>query len=202
MTFGLFIALTWFDSVCIRFDGTNRWSSFTTAGWFSIGFPFIAGMGLLYAAFVAYLSRRIHSSVAGLALVFILVLIVGAIRSGLPESRLAAIIGERAAQHATIECLFVADSFNDGVATWGIISGPEDLLESIANHFSVEVTPEMPPNGLQSYFPELFPKKTISEFEDQIPELGDAAGDKRSTFFRHPKSGKIYFGKFYRSDRK
>jgi hypothetical protein len=177
----------------MNYDGTHRWASLETAGWFTIGFPFACGMSLLSAVFVALLARKINRLIAGLALAFMLACVIFAIRSALPEARLAAIIGERAAQSATIERLVIRDSFNEGETTWGVISGPAELLGLIAKHRSLELTHEAWPDGrLRSFFPDLFPELEMHE-ENPKPEVGDAASDKRSVFYRRAGTKKIYF---------
>lgn len=119
--------------------------------------------------------------IACLALLASLLPLAASIHLSSPEGRLAAIIGDRAAQHATIERLKIVDSFNDGETVWGIISGPQDLLSEIAEDRSLHMTTNSSPDArLRSPFPELFPELVSA---DAKQEMGDAAGNQRVTFF-------------------
>lgn len=190
LAFCSFLALAWFSMACLDFDGTNYWSSRTTAGWFILGSPFILGMGLSYAALVASSARHGYKVIC-LALLACLLLLAVSVRWSSPEGRLAAIVGERAAQHATIERLKIVDSFNDGETAWGVISGPEDLLREIAEDRSLEMTADSSPDPrLRRPFPELFPEL---ESDESQPEIGDAVSNQRAAFFRRRSSGQIYF---------
>jgi hypothetical protein len=182
--FCLFILLAWISMAGLDFDGTLRASSFTTAGWFGLGFPFIAGVGVAFAAFVANLARRRHAVIACLMLALALGLLLVSLHPSRPANRVSAIIGESAAKHVIIERLRVADSFNERQTTWGIISGPQDLLDAIVQHRSLEMSPQASLAPLRAMFP-----------DDSLPEFGDVARDRRSIFYRDPGTGKIFFQK-------
>jgi hypothetical protein len=168
----------------VGFDGTLRASTFKTGGWYVLGSPVIAALGVAFGAFVATLARRRRQVMAGFMLALALTLFFDALRSSLPANRVSAIIGERAARNVTIERLRVADSFNEGATTWGIISGPNDLVDLISRRRGLTLSSETSLRPLQAAFP-----------DDFIPDVGDAYCDQRALFFRHPATGKIYFRK-------
>ena len=191
----VFIALNWFSMSGLRFDGTNHLSARTTAGWFVLGFPFILALGLLCAAGVTFLWRRVHKIAGWGALALLVALLAGSLGASTPERRLVAIIGPRAAQQAALERLEVVDSFNAGETAWGIISGPDDLLETIARDRSLELTHPSPPHArLRHFFPELFlDLETEPDTGDMAASVGEQARNDRSAFFRPSGSSRIYF---------
>lgn len=194
LAFCSFIALAWFSTACLNFDGTNYWTSRTTAGWFVCGFPFTAGIGLLYAAFVAFLARRIRRFAAWIVLAIGAALLADAIHASTPEMRLARIVGARAARSTPLDRLKIVDSFNEGETAAGIFTDPDDLLEMIAQDRTLELTRRAVPDlRLHDYFPELFPQLNSSIPQNACVEIGDMASNERSIFYRQPATRKIYF---------
>lgn len=176
--FCLLMIAFWFMLSGMHYEGTLRASSFVTAGWFTLGSPVLVLSSMLYAAFVAMLARRRKRRAAAWTLALAVVLLADAVRSSLPASRAAALIGKS----ATIEEWHEVDSFNGGRTAWGVISGPRGLLATIAVRRALAMKTGVPLTRLQSLFPAA-----------SIPETGPAAIDDRSTFYYDKLTGKIYF---------
>lgn len=166
----------------IDYDAVENRSTSTTGGWFILALPFTIGMAVAYAVFVTFVARRLHPIAACVFLAPTIWLAALSVSSMTPDQRIATIIGERAASRTSIERLRSHDSFNDGVTTYGILSGPEDVFEQIIEYRSLKLNEEAPLYNLGSYFD-----------DDSIPEFGPAYGNDRSLFYRHADSGKIYF---------
>jgi hypothetical protein len=180
--FLLFVAWTWIGMAGIDYDGALRPSSFTTAGWFVLGFPVIGGIALAYAAFASFLIRK-RCWITACAIFAVLVMLIGMTAYGsLPANRVAAIIGPDLARNVTIHRLHAMDSFNAGVTTFGVISGPEDLLHSIAEEQSLRLEETVTLYRFQFMFP-----------EDSLPDYGPVYTDGRLTFYSCADTNRIYF---------
>ena len=85
----------------------------------------------------------------------------------------------------------MGDTFNAGETASGVITGPRNLLDTIAHDRSLEVTRGTPPDArLQRCFPQL--QLDLDSNEENL-ERGDQADDETSVFYLRPATGKIYF---------
>lgn len=177
-----FLAWNWIATSGVNYDGTLRLSTFTTGGWYVLGFPFVAAMALGYSAFVAFMFRKQRWITGSASLAIVVALVVVSAYGALPSTRVTAIVGSRVGPNITIHRLSARDSFNEGVTTFGVISGPENTLESIATERSLSLKDDVPLFPLQRMFP-----------QDGLPEFGSAYTDGRSTFYFHSDTNRIYF---------
>jgi hypothetical protein len=176
----LFMTLMWFVLANMDYDRSRSLASimaFNTAGWFILGLPCIAGLGIAYGAFFTLIGRGIHPICGWVAM---LVLTIPAILyiayDGLPSNRLPTIIGSEAAQVATVERLVVCESFNAGKTVSGVISGPDNLLDMIVRH-----------GGLT---PESHARLPFEALEDHsLPDYGDVYTRKGTTCVRRASVG-------------
>ena len=132
----------WFGMSATDYDGALDWSTFRTAGWFILGLPFIAGFAALYSALFCLVAIRKSQTLAWVALVVVsAVLFMLSIYCALPSTRVRYVVGEAACRVGRLEQLRVSDSFNDGITTRGVISGPDELIEIIREHRPLEREP-------------------------------------------------------------
>jgi len=171
----------WYWIALCRLDdkGELTLSSFTSGAWFFLGFPFFTIFGLVYAAFIARQVRNRKQWLLWLMISLSIVLLVASIHDSLPVSRLEAIIGKRAARLSRIERLRVADSFNAGITTEGVITGPNELLNLIDQHRSLRKAPK-----------DVIRRPILGE---AVPESAECREDDLAVFFRDPATGRIWF---------
>jgi hypothetical protein len=175
----LFFGWAWLDMSGMDYDGESVIGGYRTAGWFILGLPFLAVLALGYGAFFAFLARRVHVIFGWLCLFAVagcMILLAG--RASLPSQRLARVLGESPARMANLHHLREMDSFNGGTRTYGVVSGPENLLASLVSRHRLEHSPQtslQPLNG------------------QSLPDYGDTYANNRLTCYRNPESGKIWF---------
>lgn len=182
LAMAIIVALQWFGMAGIDYHaGDPPVSSFTTAGWFVLGSPMVLATSAAFALLPAMLARK--SIWLGLLSIAVLVgLLASAINAGLPQNRVAEIIGDDATNLAIIERLHVSDSMNDGSTTSGILSGPAELITRISSYRKLTEHPQAP----------LFRFHRAAEGAT-LPEYGPVWTDDDSTFYYDELTQQIYF---------
>ena len=104
--------------------------------------------------------------------------------ASLPQTRVMAIVGSDIGSNVTVHRLLAMDSFNDGVSTFGVISGPDETLQIIAYERQLRLNDNVPLHLLQRVFP-----------DDGFHDYGAAYTDGRSTFYFHSDTNCIYFAR-------
>lgn len=179
----LFLVLVWFLMSGVDYHGGDEFLSLTTAGWFVLGFPFIAAFGIAYGLVFALIGIKTRFWFGWLLLLGITIpLVVYTARQALPRNRLKSILGPDVIAIAAVESLREQDSFNDGTFMRGVLSGPPKLLDLIVRNRKLNRQVGMSLSSFQSAFR-----------DDAFPDYGDAYSDERSAFYCDAERGRIYF---------
>lgn len=185
LAMAIIVALQWFAMAGIDYRaGDPPVSSFTTAGWFVLGSPMVLATSAAFALLPAMLARK-SIWLGLLSLAVLMGLLASAINSGLPQNRVAEIIGDDAMNLAVIERLRVSDSMNDGSTVSGILSGPPELMTGIISHRKLIEAPQRP---LHQF------RRTAEGAA--LPEFGPVWSGDDSSFYLDVQSQRIYFEHF------
>jgi hypothetical protein len=180
---GLFLTAVWFWSSTIHYARGETLLPQGTSIHFLFGLIIIIPAAAVYGAvFVA----AVHMCGRHAALILLLcvsgVLIALAVRSSLPRNRIRWLIGDRAADLATVERLRTLKTLNDGTYYAGVLKGPPELIEIIQAHPSLEPGPE----GFSSWFQDMFP-------DIALPRTGTVLTNKGLAFLLDPDGNSVFF---------
>lgn len=170
----------WVGLAGTEYHGQHPLLSLTTAGWFYLGLPMTLGMSIAFGCIVALLARK---SWVWCTVAFSIVLVLTGTEAyfKLPSIQLRHLIGEDAARAATIEVFRVHDTMNAGEFTSGILSGPIDLAQRIAEQRKMQ-RGDGPLHRFQQSFP------TAS-----FPDYGRLWTDDRMMMYSDDATGRLYF---------
>lgn len=178
----LFILVwTWLSMSTIDYRVGAPFHGLQTAGWFIFGMPFLIGIGLFVTSPFTLIARKIHVAAGWVSLLVVGLLLIGyAYNAALPMPRLGNTLGVDLPDDTKITRLVVSDSFNDGMHTFGVFSGSEELMQRIADA-----------NGLsRGNFSLLVLNQRLDV--DSLPEMADAYRSDLMTCYFDSDTSTIY----------
>ena len=119
----------WFSMSGMDYTPDSPFFGYQTAGWFSLGLPFLLVFAIFCAA-IASLIHRYSPFASKLAIGLFLTLISTTVYWSLPSNRLASILNLPTGAIEIFQ-LRQTDSFNDGLTTVAMFSGDADLFDQI-----------------------------------------------------------------------